>query len=131
MSVETIGVLLMTYGSPATLEDMPAYLRNVRGGREAEPELVEEFRRRYRLITQERCETRSSGSFGFWCRASVRSRARATGRPCRRHSTLTTPPTTMRPPAGGSGKVKVVPGIVTNVFQLANNVIGAEAHRSR
>jgi ferrochelatase len=50
MSTEQIGVLLMTYGSPATLDDMPAYLRNVRGGREPEAELVQEFRRRYTLI---------------------------------------------------------------------------------
>src|SRR5579883_432456 len=50
MSTDTIGVLLMTYGSPATLDDMPAYLRNVRGGREPEPELIQEFRRRYELI---------------------------------------------------------------------------------
>lgn len=50
MSTETIGVLLMTYGSPATLDDMPAYLRNVRGGREPDDELIKEFRRRYELI---------------------------------------------------------------------------------
>lgn len=50
MSTEQIGVLLMTYGSPATLDDMPVYLRNVRGGREPEAELVKEFRRRYELI---------------------------------------------------------------------------------
>ena len=40
----------MTYGSPATLEDIPAYLRNIRGGREPDDALVAEFRRRYRLI---------------------------------------------------------------------------------
>ncbi|HVU69230.1 MAG TPA: ferrochelatase [Ktedonobacteraceae bacterium] len=50
MSTDSIGVLLMTYGSPATLDDMPAYLRNIRGGREPEPELIQEFRRRYELI---------------------------------------------------------------------------------
>ena len=50
MSTDSIGVLLMTYGSPATLDDMPAYLRSVRGGREPEEELVTEFRRRYKLI---------------------------------------------------------------------------------
>ena len=37
----------MTYGSPATLEDIPAYLRNIRGGREPDEALVAEFRRRY------------------------------------------------------------------------------------
>lgn len=40
----------MTYGSPATLDDIPVYMKNVRGGREPEPELVTEFRRRYHLI---------------------------------------------------------------------------------
>jgi ferrochelatase len=45
-----VGVLLMTYGSPATLHDIPVYLQNVRGGRPAEEELVQEFRRRYALI---------------------------------------------------------------------------------
>ena len=50
MSGDSIGVLLMTYGSPATLDDMPVYLRNVRGGREPEEELITEFCRRYKLI---------------------------------------------------------------------------------
>ncbi len=45
-----IGVLLMTYGSPETLDDMPAYLRNVRGGRAPDQELIDEFTRRYELI---------------------------------------------------------------------------------
>ena len=45
-----IGVMLMTYGSPATLDDIPTYLKNVRGGRQADEELITEFRRRYALI---------------------------------------------------------------------------------
>ncbi len=45
-----VGVVLMTYGSPRTLDDVPAYLANVRGGRPADDDLVAEFRRRYRLI---------------------------------------------------------------------------------
>jgi len=46
------GVLLMTYGSPASLDrdDIRAYLARVRGGREPADELVDEFTRRYRLI---------------------------------------------------------------------------------
>ncbi|MGH2516101.1 MAG: ferrochelatase, partial [Ktedonobacterales bacterium] len=44
------GVLLMTYGSPATLDDIPAYLQSVRGGHPADDELIAEFRRRYALI---------------------------------------------------------------------------------
>jgi ferrochelatase len=46
------GALLMTYGSPVTLDrdDIRAYLARVRGGREPAGELVDEFTRRYRLI---------------------------------------------------------------------------------
>ena len=46
------GVLLMTYGSPDSLErsDIAAYLERVRGGRPAAPDLVAEFTRRYRII---------------------------------------------------------------------------------
>ncbi|MBA3234952.1 MAG: ferrochelatase [Chloroflexi bacterium] len=40
----------MTYGSPASLDDVGRYLTAVRGGREPEPELVAEFRRRYAAI---------------------------------------------------------------------------------
>jgi ferrochelatase len=42
----------MTYGSPDSLEreDIRAYLARVRGGREPDGELVEEFTRRYRVI---------------------------------------------------------------------------------
>ncbi len=45
-----IGVLLMTYGSPSNAEELPAYLRSVRGGREPEPELLAEFLRRYEVV---------------------------------------------------------------------------------
>ena len=46
-----LGVLLMTYGSPADdLHDLPQYLAAVRGGREPSGDLVAEFRRRYGLI---------------------------------------------------------------------------------
>ena len=45
----TTGVILMTYGAPASDEDVAAYLGRVRG-REPTPELVLEMRRRYRLI---------------------------------------------------------------------------------
>ena len=46
----SFGVLLMTYGSPRDLDDVPRYLAAVRGGRPADPELVKEFRRRYEVI---------------------------------------------------------------------------------
>ena len=44
------GVLLMTYGSPSSLDDVSRYLAAVRGGRTPDDELVTEFRRRYALI---------------------------------------------------------------------------------
>ena len=44
--------MLMTYGSPASLgrDDVAAYLARVRGGREPDAALVDEFTRRYRTI---------------------------------------------------------------------------------
>ena len=49
---ERRGVVLMTYGSPASLDrgDIQSYLARVRGGREPDPVLVDEFTRRYRVI---------------------------------------------------------------------------------
>jgi ferrochelatase len=48
---ERLGVLLMTYGSPADdLHDITDYLAAVRGGRPAPHDVVEEFRRRYEVI---------------------------------------------------------------------------------
>jgi ferrochelatase len=44
------GVLLMTYGSPSSLEDVPRYLTAVRGGREPDGAVTAEFVRRYRVI---------------------------------------------------------------------------------
>ena len=45
-----IGVILMTYGTPKTLAQVPAYLKNVYGGRDADAENIAEFKRRYDLI---------------------------------------------------------------------------------
>jgi protoporphyrin/coproporphyrin ferrochelatase len=52
MKDKSRGVLLMTYGSPASLgrEDIRAYLARVRDGREPDAELVDEFTRRYGVI---------------------------------------------------------------------------------
>ena len=47
---DRVCVVLMTYGSPRTLEDIPAYLLKIRGGREPDEALIAEFRRRYSLI---------------------------------------------------------------------------------
>ncbi len=45
-----LGALLMTYGSPTSLDDVAVYMTRVRGGRRPEAELVTEFRRRYQVI---------------------------------------------------------------------------------
>jgi len=49
-TTQKVGVLLMTYGSPETLDDVEPYMTNVYGGRTPDPELVTEFKRRYDLI---------------------------------------------------------------------------------
>ena len=51
-AVDRPGALLMTYGSPSSLErgDVRAYLARVRAGREPDTELVDEFTRRYQVI---------------------------------------------------------------------------------
>jgi protoporphyrin/coproporphyrin ferrochelatase len=43
-------VLLVSHGTVATLDEIPAFLRNVRHGREAPEDLVAELRRRYEAI---------------------------------------------------------------------------------
>ena len=43
-------VIAMAYGSPSSIEDVPAYLQDVRGGRPARREAVEELAERYRRI---------------------------------------------------------------------------------
>src|SRR2546425_13152817 len=44
------GVLLMAYGSPATLNDVEAYYTHIRGGRIPPAERVAELRARYERI---------------------------------------------------------------------------------
>jgi ferrochelatase len=44
------GVLLMAHGTPSSLDEMPDYLRLVRGGRPPTPELVAEMRHNYTAI---------------------------------------------------------------------------------
>jgi len=45
-----IGVLLMAYGGPDSLDDVEPYLLDIRGGRPTSPELVAEIKERYALI---------------------------------------------------------------------------------
>ncbi|MGH7204125.1 MAG: ferrochelatase [Candidatus Levyibacteriota bacterium] len=49
-TIKTIGVVLMTYGTPKTLEEVPQYLKNVYGGHDASQDNIDEFKRRYELI---------------------------------------------------------------------------------
>ncbi len=49
-SGEKWGVLLLAHGAPDRLEDIPAFLLNVRGGRKLPDAAVNEIIRRYRLI---------------------------------------------------------------------------------
>ncbi len=43
-------VLLLAYGGPESLHDVPAYLRDIRGGRDTRPELIDEVTHRYERI---------------------------------------------------------------------------------
>ena len=45
-----VAVVLMAYGSPDRLEDVPAYYADIRGGRPIRPELLEELVERYRRL---------------------------------------------------------------------------------
>ena len=47
---ETIGVLLMAYGGPDSLDDIPAFLLDIRGGRPTSQELIDEITANYRQI---------------------------------------------------------------------------------
>src|SRR5437764_2499043 len=45
-----VGVLLMAHGTPSTLDELPEYLRLVRGGRPPSDELIHEMRENYAAI---------------------------------------------------------------------------------
>jgi protoporphyrin/coproporphyrin ferrochelatase len=48
--VSGAAVVLMAYGSPERLEDVPAYYADIRGGRPIRPELLEDLVERYRRL---------------------------------------------------------------------------------
>jgi ferrochelatase len=50
MSKDQIGILLMAYGTPETLDDVEPYYTHIRGGRPPSPEALENLRERYRLV---------------------------------------------------------------------------------
>ena len=45
-----VAVVLMAYGSPDRIEDVPAYYADIRGGRPIRPELMEDLVERYRRL---------------------------------------------------------------------------------
>jgi len=45
-----VAVVLMAYGSPERLADVPAYYADIRGGRPIRPELLDDLVERYRLL---------------------------------------------------------------------------------
>jgi ferrochelatase len=49
-SSSSTGVLLLAYGGPETLGDIPAYLLDIRGGRETPQSLIDEITHRYEQI---------------------------------------------------------------------------------
>ena len=51
-------VVLMAYGSPERLEDVPAYYADIRGGRPIRPELLDDLVERYRRLGIEELESR-------------------------------------------------------------------------
>lgn len=50
MSEPPIGVLVMAYGAPESLEELPGYLADIRGGRTTPKEVLEEITANYRAI---------------------------------------------------------------------------------
>jgi protoporphyrin/coproporphyrin ferrochelatase len=46
----SVAVVLMAYGSPDRIEDVPAYYADIRGGRPIRPELLEDLVARYRAL---------------------------------------------------------------------------------
>ncbi len=50
MTANSTAVLLLAYGGPDSLDDIPAYLLDIRGGRETPQRLIDEITDRYRQI---------------------------------------------------------------------------------
>ncbi|MGI9111019.1 MAG: ferrochelatase [Gaiellaceae bacterium] len=48
--MSSVAVVLMAYGSPDRIEDVPAYYADIRGGRPIRPELLESLVERYRRL---------------------------------------------------------------------------------
>ncbi|GAB4214437.1 MAG: ferrochelatase [Roseiflexaceae bacterium] len=50
MQTTPIGVFVLAYGTPETLDDVEPYYTHIRGGRKPSPEALENLRERYRLV---------------------------------------------------------------------------------
>lgn len=50
MSEKTIGILLMSYGTPASLDEVEPYYTHIRRGRKPSPEALEDLMNRYKAI---------------------------------------------------------------------------------
>jgi ferrochelatase len=48
--IDGVGVLLTAYGGPSSLDEVPAYYTDIRGGRPPSPALLEELLQRYQAI---------------------------------------------------------------------------------
>jgi len=81
-SASTIGVLVMAYGGPSSLEEVPGYLADIRSGRPTPRRVVDEITEHYKHIggrspildislRQAACLQTSLGS-GFVCRVGMR-----------------------------------------------------------
>ena len=80
----SMGVLLMAHGTPSSLDEMPEYLRLVRGGRPPSAELVAEMRHNYEAIGGRSPLTDLTHGAGRG--AAATARRRRSGR--RRHAQL-------------------------------------------
>ncbi|MGJ7910269.1 ferrochelatase [Neobacillus sp. LXY-1] len=50
MAKKTMGLLVMAYGTPYTLDDLEGYYTHIRRGRKPSPEMIEDLRNRYEAI---------------------------------------------------------------------------------
>ena len=49
-STDKTAIILMAHGAPTCVDDIPLYLKNIRGGTESSPEVVQIIRDRYEAI---------------------------------------------------------------------------------
>ena len=49
-SSPTTAIFLMAHGAPTRVEDIPLYLKNIRGGKDSSPEVIQLIRERYEAI---------------------------------------------------------------------------------